>query len=215
MISDDNWWLDAGARCCGPWGSAARTSCDRRSSMRAFQVARRCRQHNSSPHHEYSSAPVFPPGLVKTRLRSVSSVCCGLKTPEPSGLSLPGSPVAVPRSAACQRGKPLLIKMKREMFLAPWTNKAEVSASDDGEVAPPLHALTRRGRGRRSWNLPVKVVWLMCGTSLRLVVGNLGNICCIFPSPPARLPDRSRVSGASFSTLSDLQASQLCPQITV
>lgn len=29
-ISDDNWWLDAPACCCGPWGSLKRTSCDKK-----------------------------------------------------------------------------------------------------------------------------------------------------------------------------------------
>lgn len=74
-------------------------------------------------------------------------------------------------------------------------------------------------RANGQMDLPAWVVWFLSGTSLRLVVSNLGTFAVSFPPPPFSLTGAQSATdwflGHLFSALSDLQASQRCPQITV
>lgn len=76
------------------------------------------------------------------------------------------------------------------------------------------------GAGRQMDFARPGCVWFLSGTSLRLVVSNLGTFAVSFPLPPpfSLTGDQSATDwflGHLFSALSDLQAPQCCPQITV
>lgn len=156
-------------------------------------------------------------------------MCCGVKTPKPSGLSLPDCALAALHSAAYQGGKPRFIKIKKKILLLAALTRQRVGQSDDCEFT-----LLRTLAGVRSsdcdrafsctwqagrWNCQLWAVWFACGPSLKLDVSNLRTFAVSFSSPTFSLTRAGRVVdwflGHLFGALSDLQASQCCPQITV
>lgn len=70
-------------------------------------------------------------------------MCCSVKTPKPSGLSLPDCALAAPHSAAYQGGKPRFIKIKKKILLLAALTRQRVGRSDDCEFT----LLRTRSRG--------------------------------------------------------------------